>query len=99
MTNMDSSIFHKEENNESKTMDGRNRCGGHAVRGHDRTGRCHGRRDDRTGSLANFHDLRDQRQHHHGEGHGCGRVQDMERKDLFEQPHVQSGESRQLQDR
>lgn len=32
-------------------------------------------------------------------GHGCGRVQDMERKDLFEQPHVQSGESRQLQDR
>lgn len=47
----------------------------------------------------NFHDLRDQRQHRHGEGHGCGRVQDMERKDLFEQPHVQSGESRQLQDR
>ena len=38
MTNMDSSIFHKEENNESKIMDGGNRGSGHTVRGHDRTG-------------------------------------------------------------
>lgn len=68
MTNMDSSIFHKEKNNESKTMDGRDRCGGHTVCIRNRAGWRHGRRDDRAGSLANFHDLRDQRQHHHGEG-------------------------------
>lgn len=59
MTNMDSSVFHKEENNESKIMDGGNRGSGHTVRSHDRTGQRHGRRGGYAGYCAVFRVLHD----------------------------------------
>ena len=99
MTNMDSSIFHKEENNESKTMDGGDRCGSHTVCVRNRAAGAMAEEATAPSTPATSTTCATNGNTVTVKGTDADAFKTWNGKTSFEQPHVQSGESRQLQDR
>ena len=92
MTNMDSSIFHKEENNESKTMDGGDRCGSHTVCVRNRAAGAMAEEATAPSTPATSTTCATNGNTVTVKGTDADAFKTWNGKDLFEQPHVQSGE-------